>query len=416
MSRTSVVVIGAGQAGLAVSHHLTGAGVEHVVLERDRVAGRWSSYRWEALRLLTPNWLSRLPDYRYAGPEPDGFMSATGVADYLRSYARHSGTPVVEGAEVRSVERHAVGYQVISDAGRWLCDAVVVATGWCDVPRVPGFAAALDPRIEQLTAATYRNPAALPDGGVLVVGASATGVQIADELARSGRRVTLAVGSHTRLPRHYRGADIMWWLDAMGLFDRRLDGHPAPAAARDEPSLQLVGGGPGREVDLRSLQQRRVGLAGRLRTVDGTRVRFAPDLPETTGRADARLRRLLRRVDAYALGAGLAAEVEPAAPVRPARTRGAPAGLDLHDAGIGSVVWATGYRRAYPWLRVPVRTAAGEIRQVDGATPVPGLYVMGMRWQSRRSSSFLDGVRHDAATVAGRVLDHLGATLCGRAA
>lgn len=416
MSRTPVVVIGAGQAGLAVSHLLTAAGLEHVVLERGRVAERWASYSWESLRLLTPNWLSRLPDFRYTGHEPAGFMSAAAVTGYLRSYALQSDAPVVEGAEVLSVRRRGDGYQVATDTGCWIADAVVVATGWCDVPHVPALAVALDPRIEQLTPATYRNPAALPEGGVLVVGASATGVQLADELARANRRVQLAVGSHTRMPRRYRGIETMWWLDAMGIFDRRLDEHPAPAAARAEPSLQLVGSPTGRDVDLLSLQERGVGLVGRLLGVRGRSVRFADDLAETTGQADARLRRLLRRIDAYAAAAGLAGEIDPPEPVRAVRTRGDVTGLDLHHAGIRSVLWATGYRRTYPWLHVPVLNGAGEIRHIDGATPSPGLHVVGARWQSRRSSSFLDGVRHDAATVVNRLLNHIDAGIQGRAA
>jgi putative flavoprotein involved in K+ transport len=314
------------------------------------------------------------------------------------------------------VERRGGRYRVTTDAGCWTADAVVAATGWCDLPHVPAAAAALDPRIEQLTPAGYRNPAGLPEGGVLVVGASATGVQLADELVRTGRKVVLAVGSHTRIPRHYRGLDIMWWLDAMGALDRRLDDHPAPAAARSEPSLQLVGSPDGRNVDLLSLHQRGVGLVGRVTGVAGRRVRLADDLTESTGRADSRLRALLRRVDAYAVAAGLAAEIDAPEPVRPVPTIGSVDGLDLHHAGIRTVLWATGYRRAYPWLRVPVFTRTGEIRHAGGVTAAPGLYVIGQRWQSRRNSSFLDGVRHDAATVVDRVLNHIGAELSGRPA
>jgi putative flavoprotein involved in K+ transport len=416
MFHIPVAVIGAGQAGLAVSHLLSARGVDHVVLERGRIAQRWASARWESLHLLSPNWLSRLPGYRYTGPEPDGFMSAAGVAGYLRSYAEHIAAPVVEGADVLSVERRGSRYELDTAAGRWAACAVVVATGWCDVPHVPALAAALDPRIEQLTPAGYRAPADLPDGGVLVVGASATGVQLADELTGAGRRVVLAVGSHTRMPRRYRGPDIMWWLDAMGLLDRRLDEHAAPAAARAEPSLQLVGSTSGRNVDLHSLHERGVGLVGRLTGVAGRRIRLADDLTETTGRADGQLRALLRRVDAYAGITGLAGEIEAAEPVRAVPTAGVVTGLDLHHAGIRTVLWATGYRRAYPWLRVPVLTRTGEIRHTGGASPAAGLYVVGQRWQSRRNSSLLDGVRHDAATVVDRVCDHLGAELSGRAA
>jgi putative flavoprotein involved in K+ transport len=401
MSRIPVVVTGAGQAGLAVSHLLTGAGVDHVVLERGRTAQRWDSHSWESQRLLTPNWLSRLPGYQYTGPDPAGFMTAAEVAGYLRTYAE--GAPVIEGAEVVSVRVCGAGYRVVTGAGSWLARAVVVATGWCDLPRVP--AVALDTRVEQLTAATYRNPATLPDGGVLVVGASASGVQLADELVGAGRRVVLAVGRHSRVPRSYRGLDIMWWLDAMGVLDRRLDERRDPA----EPSLQLVGRSDGRDVDLRSLQDRGVTLAGRLTGLDGHRFRFADDVADTTRHADTRLVDLLRRVDAFARGAGLADEIEAAPPVRRVRTKAALSALDLRRAGIGTVIWATGYRRAYPWLHVPVLDEAGEIRYHGSATAAPGLHVVGMRWQSRRNSAHLDGVRHDAVTVVSQVLDHLGA-------
>jgi len=401
MSDIPVAVIGAGQAGLAVSHLLTGAGVGHVVLERGRAAQRWDSYSWESLRLLTPNWLSRLPGHRYTGPEPAGFMSAAEVAGYLRCYA--VGAPVVEGAEVVSVRGCGAGYRVLTVAGSWSARVVVVATGWCDLPRVP--AVALGARIEQLTPVTYRNPTTLPDGGVLVVGASASGVQLADELVGAGRSVVLAVGGHSRMPRRYRCRDIMWWLDAIGVLDQRLDERRSPA----ERSLQLVGRADGREVDLRALQDRGVALTGRLTGIDGHRLRFADDLAETTGRADARLVDVLRRVDAVARTAGLADEIEAASPIRGVRTEPTVSALDLRQAGIGTVIWATGYRRTYPWLHLPVLDQAGEIRHRGGATAVPGLYVIGMRWQSRRNSANLDGVRHDAVTVVSRVLEHLGA-------
>lgn len=400
MYRIPVVVVGAGQAGLAVSHLLTDAGVDHVVLERGRTAQRWDSHSWESLRLLTPNWLSRLPGHRYTGSDPAGFMGAAEVAGYLRAYG--AGAPVIEGAEVVSVHSGAAGYRVVTGAGTWSTRAVIVATGWCDLPRTPDVE--LDAGVDQLTPASYRNPATLADGGVLVVGASASGVQMADELATTGRRVVLAVGRHSRAVRRYRGQDIMWWLDRMGVLDRRLDERRSPA----EPSPQLVGRPDGRAVDLRALQDRGVELAGRLIGVDGCRLRFADDLADTTRDADARLSDLLCRIDAFAHAAGLADRSEAATPVRAART-GATHALDLRRAGIGTVIWATGYRRAYPWLHVPVLDRTGEIRHQGGTTSAPGLHVVGMRWQSRRNSTNLDGVRHDAATVASRVRAHLDA-------
>jgi putative flavoprotein involved in K+ transport len=407
MYRTSVVVVGAGQAALAVSRLLSAAAVDHVVLERGRTAARWSSYSWQSLRLLTPNWLTRLPGHSHAGLDPDGFMRAAEVGDYLRAYAALSATPVTEGAEVLSVRRSADGYRVVTTAGTWAAASVVVATGWCDLPYVPGVASRLDSRITQLTPASYRAPETLPDGGVLVVGAAAAGVQLADELTASGRRVALAVGSHSRVPRTYRGLDICWWLDAMGVFARTLDEHPQPSAARREPSLQLAGRPDRRGVDLAALQARGVLLTGRLTDVDGPRVRLAGDLAVTTRHADARLRRLLRRIDTFAERTGAGIGGHQADPVREAQVTGSSAELDLPRAGIRTIIWAAGYRRAYPWLDVPVLDDDGNIRHVNGTTASPGLHVAGMRWQTRRSSSFLDGVRHDAAVVVSQILADL---------
>lgn len=403
MARTTVVVIGAGQAGLAVSHLLTAGSVDHVVLERGRVGERWRSQRWDSLRLLSPNWLTRLPGWTYTGPDPEGYLAAREVADHLSAYALHSHLPVFSGTEVISVRRTEDGYAVHTSEGLWLSDAVVVATGWCDTAARPPAAAALHPSVHQMDADTYRRPDDLPSGGVLVVGGSATGVQLADEIAATGRRVVLATGQHTRVPRYHRGRDIFWWLDAVGLLRRRRE--DAPPSVLREPSLQLMGRSDGYAVDLPALQQRGVVLAGRFLGVHGRRVHLAPDLPLTTAAADARMHALLDRLDEFALREGLSA----GEPVRlpPARTGDAPTEVVLGRRGIRTVVWATGYRRPYPWLHVPVLDVRGEIVQTAGRTPVPGLYVVGLAWQTRRNSITLDGVGADAATV----VDHLHADL-----
>ena len=398
MLHTQVVIIGAGQAGLAVSRLLRDAGVEHVVLERGRTGERWLSERWNSLRLLTPNWMSRLPGWSYRGGDPAGFMPAADVAGYLDAYARSFGAAVVHYAAVLSVRRRAGRYLVVSTAGFFSAAAVVVATGYSDRAAVPAVANALHPSVTQITPDRYRSPADVPDGRVLIVGASATGVQLADELATAGRDVVLAVGRHTRMPRRYRGLDIMWWLDSMGALDRqRQRGESTP---RVEPSLQLVGSTTGRAVDLNALTKRGVGLTGRVSGVRRSGFTTADDLSMTTGAADLRLDRLLDRIDRYAATAGLSAEIDP--PDRPrhfadgATTSGEPAAtID----GVRSVLWATGYRREYPWLHVPLLDGNGEIRHSAGRTPAPGLYVIGMRWQTRRNSALLDGVRHDAALV-----------------
>jgi putative flavoprotein involved in K+ transport len=405
MQSTDTIVLGAGQAGLAVSRLLTERGRDHVVLDRGRVAERWLSQRWDSLRLLTPNWMTRLPGWSYRGDDPDGFMRAADLAAYLNAYALSFGAPVYSGVEVESVRATGGGYRVGTSSGTWSARNVVIATGYCDRAAEPAVLQSLPREIRRVSAAGYRNPGELPHGGVLVVGASASGAQIADELARSGRDVVLAVGAHARVPRRYRGRDIMFWLDAMGLLDRPAEQVADLDAARREPSLQLVGRPDGRDLDLATLQSAGVRLAGRLTGADAHTVRFATDLRGTVADADARLRRLLARIDRFAEQSGLACAPAPAEPVRPVRVAGELTDVDLRSAGITTVVSATGFRREYPWLQVPVLDPAGEIRQHRGVTPAPGLYVVGLRLQTRRNSTFIDGARHDARLV----VDHLTA-------
>ena len=253
MQFIDTLIIGAGQAGLAASRLLTEAGHDHVVLERGRVGERWQSSTWDSLRLLTPNWMTRLPHWTYSGGQPDGYMTAAEVAAFLAAYGQSFDAPVEPHTTVEHLRRHGDGFEVATDRGTWRAANVVLATGWSDQPAIPAIAARLDPAIEQLAPTSYRHPGQLADGGVLVVGASATGVQLADELRRAGRDVYLAVGSHTRMPRRYRGMDIFWWLDQIGALDRTIDQMHSTAEAQREPSLQLVGRSTGGEVDLPTL-------------------------------------------------------------------------------------------------------------------------------------------------------------------
>jgi putative flavoprotein involved in K+ transport len=403
-SHIHTVVIGAGQAGLAVSRCLTGRDIDHVVLERGRVAERWRSERWDSLRLLTPNWMSRLPEWSYTGPDPHGYMTAPEVTEYLQGYADASRAPVVGDSAVTRVERGDDGRLAVDTSStRWVANNVVIATGWCDLPAIPVIASLLGPAVTSVTPSAYRNPDSLPAGAVLVVGASATGVQLADELARAGRDVTIAVGRHTRLPRRYRGMDIWWWLERIGSLDRTIDELPDPVVARREPSAQLVGRPDHSDVDLPALVARGVQLAGRLVAVDGDEVRFANDLATTVAAADRRMRRALAEIDAHIEAAGLAAEVLDPEPRAALVTTGAPPTVDLRRRGISTVVWATGHRRAYPWLHLPILDPHGEIRQHRGVTPVDGVFVLGQRFQHRRRSNFLDGVGLDAELVADRL-------------
>jgi putative flavoprotein involved in K+ transport len=405
MRHTEVVVVGGGQAGLAMSRSLADRGIAHVVLERGRVAERWRSERWDSLRLLTPRWQARLPGWAYRGARPDGFMSRLEVVEYLDRYARSFAAPVEAGVTVTAVDRGGAGFLVTTDRGAWSAAAVVVATGHCDLPFVPPVAAGLPREVAQVVPSRYRSPDRLAPGGVLVVGASATGVQLAAELQRSGRQVTLAVGRHVRMPRRYRGRDIQWWLDAVGILDERWDAVADLEAARRAPSLQLAGADDHRALDLDVLRGLGVRVAGRVAKVEGSRVVLADDLAATVAAADARLARLLRRIDAHAERSGpAAAPPEPIAPIRAPR---APTAIDLRAEGIRTVLWATGYRRSYRWLRVPVLDPRGEIVHHGGVTPEPGLYVLGLQFLRHRNSSFLDGVGRDALALAVHLAEHL---------
>ena len=400
MKRTEAIIIGAGQAGLAVSRNLVTAHVDHVVLERGRVAQRWTE-RWDSLRLLSPNWMTRLPGWTSADSDPDGFMSRDQVIDRLRGYARSFDAPVEEETTVLSVEREGELWRVETDRGTWTAPNVVVATGHCQKTRVPAIARSLSPDIAQIRTSDYRNPEQLPPGGVLVVGASASGIQLANELRIAGRRVVLSVGRHTRLPRRYRGKDILYWLDRTGSFDRPLSDMPDPAEAMREPSLQLIGNQQGTSLDLAVLQSRGVELAGRLDSFDRTRARFAGDLATCVEGADDQLGRLLARIDRHITTHGL--DAPPAEGLARVPTEWEVTDLDLRSAGITSVLWATGYSRSYEWLRAPVLDENGEILQVRGRTPAPGLYVIGLQFMIRRNSSFLHGVGRDAEEIAGEI-------------
>ena len=405
MQRTDTIIIGAGQAGLALSTCLTDAGRDHVVLERGRLAERWRSERWDSLRLLTPNWMSRLPGWSYRGPEPDAFMTVPELVAYFENYAASFTAPVQEETTVLAVRPTTPGYRVETDQGVWSALNVVIATGVEGHPYVPAMAAELPAGVHQVTSTTYKNPNHLPDGAILVVGASATGVQLADELARAGREVTLAVGDHTRMPRRYRGHDIFRWLEWIGSFDTTIDELPDPSAAARAPSMQLVGRPSNDQIDLATLRERGVRLAGRLEHLEGGSAGFRDDLQDTVSRSDQRMFRVLDRIDERLRRCGAPDAGAPSDRPAPLTVGSSPTTIDLRAGGISTVVWATGFRRSYPWLHVPVVGRDGEIVQRRGVTPNPGLYVLGLRFQYHRNSNFIDGVGRDAAYIAA----HIGA-------
>ena len=380
------------------------------MLERGEVANSWRRERWESLRLLTPNWQSRLPGLRYEGPDPDGYMSAAEVAEFIELFAKVSRAPVRAGVNVTSVRRDGDGYLVTTSDGEIACRAVVIASGACNRPSVPELSRALPPEIEQLTPFTYRGPGQLPDGGVLVVGASATGVQLAAEIRRSGRPVILSVGEHVRLPRVYRGRDVLWWMDESGVWDQRYDEVEDLIRARRLPSPQLVGTPERSALDLNALTALGVELVGRLAMVRDGRALFSGGLRNVFSLADLKMNRLLDTFDEWALISGR--DDEFGAPERPAPTS-APAAprlqADLRSGDIRAVIWATGFRPDYGWLDVPVVDAKGHLRHEGGVVDAPGLYALGLPMLRRRRSTFICGIEDDARAVTGHLAGYLGA-------
>lgn len=402
---TDVVVIGGGQAGLAMSQCLATQSIDHVVLERGDTANSWRTERWDSLRLLTPNWLARLPGWSYQGDDPDGYMSATEVVGYLDAYRASISAPILTGMEVTRITSTDARHIVETNDGMWSARAVVMATGACSTPHIPEIAGDMPDHIDHITPIRYRNPSQLGDGGVLVVGASASGLQIADELSRSGMEVTLAVGDHVRLPRTYRGMDIHWWMDTIGQLDERYDAVDDIDRARRLPSLQLIGSPERRDLDLTTVAGNGVTLAGRLVGRDGHRAQFSGSFANMCTSADLKQRRLLDRLDEYAASHGLDAELGDMTRPNPTAFTMPPLETDL--CSIGTIVWATGFRPAYPWLDPDLLDHKGRLVHDGGVLPVPGLYVLGLPYMRRRKSSFLDGVGPDAADITEHLVGHL---------
>jgi putative flavoprotein involved in K+ transport len=405
--RTTTVVIGAGHAGLAMSRRLTERSVDHVVLERGDIGDSWLTKRWPGLRLLTPNWMLALPGQPAARPDPDGFLAAADVADLLSGYAQRICAPIHTHTSVRSLRRGRRGYEVCTDDGAWQTDTVVLATGAAAAAVVPPCAAALPPSVTQQTAFDYRGPDSLPDGGVLVVGASATGVQLAAELRHAGRPVTLAVGEHVRLPRTYRGHDVFWWLHATGVLGEHYDQIDDLARARRLPSPQLVGSAV--PVDLAALVAAGVRLVGRLVGIEGGVARFSGSLRNVCTLADLKQRRFLARADQWATATHLDDSLPP--PWRPPPTSIPDRPClewDLAEGCVGTVVWATGFRPDHSWLNLPVLDRAGRLRHAGGVvSDAPGLYTLGLPLLRTRSSTYIHGASADTEAIADHLLGRL---------
>jgi putative flavoprotein involved in K+ transport len=406
--RVTAVIIGGGHNGLAMSKQLTDRGVDHVVLEQGDVADSWRNQRWESFTLLTPNWQTRLPGAAYDGDQPDRFMDRSEIVMFIDAYARVIDAPVRTNTRVDAVRLADEGYEVVTDDGTWRCRSVVLAAGAHRLPAVPEFAAAVPDPVVSVNPLEYRHPDELPEGGVLVVGAASTGIQLAEEIHASGRPVTISVGEHVRMPRTYRGRDIQHWMEAIGRLDERYDEVEEILRARAVASPQLVGTPDRRTLDLNRLTDAGVQLRGRIGAIRDGVALFSGGLGNHCALADQKLERLLDEIDAWVDERGLSDEVGPAE--RFDRTRlpaGAPLTLDLGRGETNTVVWATGFRPDLSWLELPVFDGSGRLRHDGGVVDAPGVYCLGATFLRRRKSSFIHGAEDDTADLA----DHLEAHL-----
>ena len=400
--RVETLVVGGGQAGLAMSHMLTRRGCPHVVLERNRIAERWRTERWNGLRFQFPNWSVRLPDFSFPHADIDGFATSEEILAFLCAYAEFVAAPIRCGVAVTALRRNGgPGFVADTSDGPIEASNVVVATGPSQRPVIPDLLQ--DVGLFRVHASRYTEPQQLPPGAVLVVGSGASGAQIAEELLHAGRTVYLSVGRHRRMPRRYRGRDLIWWLSTLGL-----DQTPVEKRGPDRALPLITGAYGGHTIDFRDFAARGVVLLGKVQAAHGAVVSFAPDLADSLAYGDAAYMAFLDLVDAHVERHGLDVPEEPEARIlardppclaQPVRR------LDLHAAGIGAVIWATGYAMDFGWVDAPVLDARGEPVHRRGVTDVPGMYFLGLQWLSRMNSSFLSGVGDDAAFLA----DHIAA-------
>lgn len=394
------LVIGAGQAGIAMSEHLTRHGLPHLVLERHRIAERWRSERWDSLVANGPAWHDRFPGMEFTSCGPDDFPGKEAVADYFVAYAARINAPVRCGVTVTSVTREADGYRVETTEGTLRARQVVAATGPFQKPVIP---ALVPPAtgITQMHSTAYRNPGQLPDGAVLVVGSGSSGTQIADELNRAGRKVYLSVGPHDRPMRRYRGKDFVWWLGQLGKWDLE-----APMPGMEHVTIAVSGAYGGRTIDFRNLVAEGITLLGRSESFDDGVLHLAPDLAQNIHQGDAYYLALLDEADAHAARHGLDLPPDPQArsiSPDPACISSPIRSLDMAGAGITSIIWATGFQFDFGWLKVDALDPRGRPLHDKGVSPVEGLYFLGLPWLSRRGSSFIWGCWQDARDLADKI-------------
>jgi putative flavoprotein involved in K+ transport len=402
VEKVETLIIGGGQAGLAVSEHLSKRGVPHLIVERHRIAERWRSERWDSLVANGPAWHDRFPSMTFADIDPGSFASKNRIVAYFEAYAKQIAAPIRCGVEVKALRKKADGSGFVAETSQGVIEAinVVAATGPFQHPIIPAVVPA-NAGILQIHSAAYRNPGQLPEGAVLVVGAGSSGAQIADELQRAGRRVYLSIGPHDRPPRSYRGKDFVWWLGALGQWDAK-----AVEPGMEHVTISVSGANGGHTVDFRRLALRGMTLVGRAESFKDGVMRFAPDLARNIALGDANYLSVLNAADAYVAKNGLDLPEEPEArklePDPDCVSNPVPE-LNLAKAGVTSIVWATGYALDFGWVKFDAFDEKGRPLHQRGVSTVPGLYFLGLAWLSRRASPFIWGVWHDAEYLAGHI-------------
>lgn len=415
-SHAGVVVIGGGQAGLAMSYHLRQSGIDHVILEKNRIAHAWKTQRWDAFCLVTPNWQCQLPGFPYAGSDPKGFMLRDEIVGYVENYAKHIAAPIREGVAVNRLRQDAGrSFALETSAGDMTADAIVLAVSGYHVPNTPRMAERLDRSIVQLHSSAYRNPEQLPPGDILVVGSGQSGCQIAEDLHLSGRKVHLAVGSAPRCPRVYRGRDAVEWLDDLGQYDVSVDQHSLKEKVRKNANHYLTGRDGGRDIDLRKFALEGMTLYGRLADIEDGRLKFAADLANNLDNADRVYNGICGLIDEHIARNAIDAPAsphympvwQPAEPV---------AALDPLKTGISTIIWTTGFRSDWSWVELPIFDGAGYPTHKRGVTSMDGAYVLGLPWLHTWGSGRFVGVGRDAEFISKRIAAHLTVSQRGSSA
>ncbi len=404
-----VVIVGGGQAGLAVSYCLKQKNIEHIVFEKNKIASAWASKRWDTFCLVTPNWQCTLPGFPYAGDDPDGFMHRDDIVKYVEAYAESFQPNIKEGVSVEKItlassdrQYRDYQYQVDTSIGSYSASQVVVAIGGYHQPKYPRMAERLPSEIVQIHSSEYKNSAALPEGAVLVVGTGQSGCQIAEDLHIAGRQVHLCVGGAPRSPREYRGKDVVDWLDQLGYYDIPIDEHPQKETVRTKTNHYVTGRGGGREIDLRQFATEGMQLYGRLGEIQGSHLSLKDDLQQNLDQADDVAESIKRTIDTYIEKNKIEAPVE--APYKPVwQPQNTPLSVNLKAENIKTVIWAIGYHMDFRWIDVPVFDGQGYPTHERGVTTREGIYFIGLPWLYTWGSGRFSGVARDAEYLAERI-------------